>query len=157
MDTITENMEASDKNDEEKDFTALYYNNGINWCDFNRSGQHWRHQICTNWLSIAVLHLRFNGVGSYIPWTHWQEIRSGVQMRNESKWSGQIMNNLREHRTRHELTQEELAKRLGITRQTVIAMEKGNYNPSLELAFKIARVFDVKIEDIFLYTVEAIE
>lgn len=72
-------------------------------------------------------------------------------MRNESKRSVQIMNNLRELRTRDELTQEELAKQLGITRQTVIAMEKGNYNPSLELAFKIARVFDVKIEDIFSY------
>ncbi|MFX0198955.1 MAG: helix-turn-helix transcriptional regulator [Candidatus Hodarchaeota archaeon] len=64
------------------------------------------------------------------------------------------MNTLREHRTRHELTQEELANRLGITRQTVIAMEKGNYNPSLELAFKIAKLFNVKIEDIFLYEVE---
>lgn len=64
------------------------------------------------------------------------------------------MNTLREHRTRHELTQEELANRLGITRQTVIAMEKGNYNPSLELAFKIARIFDVKIEEIFSYEVE---
>lgn len=64
------------------------------------------------------------------------------------------MNTLREYRTRHELTQEELANRLGITRQTVIAMEKGNYNPSLELAFKIAKLFNVKIEDIFLYDVE---
>jgi len=67
------------------------------------------------------------------------------------------MNNLRKLRTRDELTQEELAKQLGITRQTVIALEKGNYNPSLELAFKIARLFNVKIEDIFLYTVEVIE
>ncbi|MFQ6126289.1 MAG: helix-turn-helix transcriptional regulator [Candidatus Heimdallarchaeota archaeon] len=64
------------------------------------------------------------------------------------------MNTLREHRTRHELTQEELANRLGITRQTVIAMEKGNYNPSLELAFKIAKIFDVQIEEIFSYEVE---
>lgn len=48
-------------------------------------------------------------------------------------------------------TQEGLAKRLGITRQTIISMEKGAYNPSLELAFKIAREFRLAIEDIFDY------
>jgi len=46
-------------------------------------------------------------------------------------------------------TQEGLAKRLGVTRQTIISMEKGSYNPSLTLAFKLANLFDVKIEDIF--------
>ena len=48
-------------------------------------------------------------------------------------------------------TQEGLANRLGITRQTIISMEKGTYNPSLELAFKIALSFGTKIEDIFEY------
>ena len=48
-------------------------------------------------------------------------------------------------------TQESLAKRLGVTRQTIISMEKGTYNPSLELAFKIALSFGTKIEDIFEY------
>jgi putative transcriptional regulator len=48
-------------------------------------------------------------------------------------------------------TQEGLAKRLGVTRQTIISMEKGTYNPSLELAFKLANLFGVKIEDIFEY------
>ena len=48
-------------------------------------------------------------------------------------------------------TQEGLAKRLGVTRQTIISMEKGKYNPSLELAFKIAREFELIIEDIFEY------
>jgi len=46
-------------------------------------------------------------------------------------------------------TQEGLAKRLGVTRQTIISMEKGTYNPSLALAFKLANMFGVKIEDIF--------
>jgi len=46
-------------------------------------------------------------------------------------------------------TQEGLAKRLGVTRQTIISMEKGSYNPTLALAFKLANLFDVKIEDIF--------
>jgi putative transcriptional regulator len=49
------------------------------------------------------------------------------------------------------LTQEDLANTVGVTRQTVIAMEKGKYNPSLELAFKIARYFKVNIENIFIY------
>jgi putative transcriptional regulator len=48
-------------------------------------------------------------------------------------------------------TQEGLAKRLGVTRQTIISMEKGIYNPSLVLAFKIAHEFGMAIEDIFEY------
>ena len=51
----------------------------------------------------------------------------------------------------HDLTQEDLAQAIGITRQTVIAIEKGKYNPSLELAFKIARYFKVTIEKVFIY------
>ncbi|MHA1954856.1 MAG: helix-turn-helix transcriptional regulator [Candidatus Heimdallarchaeaceae archaeon] len=48
-------------------------------------------------------------------------------------------------------TQEEIAKIVGVSRQTIIAIEKGRYNPSLLLAFKIAQVFDLKIEEIFAY------
>ncbi|MHA2063353.1 MAG: helix-turn-helix transcriptional regulator [Candidatus Thorarchaeota archaeon] len=48
-------------------------------------------------------------------------------------------------------TQEGLARRLGVTRQTVISMEKGTYNPTLLLAFKLARAFEMKIEEIFDY------
>jgi len=62
-----------------------------------------------------------------------------------------VKNKLREFREASRLTQEELAKILGVTRQTIIAIEKGKYDPSLRLAFKIARVFGVKIEDIFIY------
>ncbi|WP_461864763.1 helix-turn-helix transcriptional regulator [Thermococcus sp.] len=62
-----------------------------------------------------------------------------------------MKNRLRELREWKGLTQEELAKALGVTRQTVIAIEKGRYDPSLRLAFKIARFFGVKIEDIFIY------
>nr|WP_240912175.1 MULTISPECIES: helix-turn-helix transcriptional regulator [unclassified Thermococcus] len=58
---------------------------------------------------------------------------------------------MRELREARGLTQEELAKILGVTRQTIIAIEKGKYDPSLKLAFKIARFFGVKIEDIFIY------
>lgn len=50
-----------------------------------------------------------------------------------------------------DLTQEALAKEIGVARQTVIAIEKGNYNPSLELAFKIAKFFDTTVEEVFIY------
>ena len=58
---------------------------------------------------------------------------------------------LKVYRAMYNLTQEELAKKLGVTRQTIIAIEKGKYDPSLELAFRIAKFFGVKIEDIFIY------
>ena len=58
---------------------------------------------------------------------------------------------LKVHRAMKDITQEELAKAIGVTRQTIIAIEKGDYNPSLELAFKIARYFGAGIEDIFIY------
>ena len=58
---------------------------------------------------------------------------------------------LKVFRAMRDLTQEALAKEIGVTRQTVIAIEKGKYNPSLELAFKLARYFDVRIENIFIY------
>lgn len=49
------------------------------------------------------------------------------------------------------MTQQELANRIGVTRQTVIAIESGKYCPSLPLAFRIAKEFDRKIEEVFLY------
>ena len=58
---------------------------------------------------------------------------------------------LKVYRAMHDLTQEDLAREIGITRQTIIAIERGKYNPSLELAFRIARYFEVSIEDIFVY------
>jgi putative transcriptional regulator len=50
-----------------------------------------------------------------------------------------------------EMTQAELARRLGLTRQTVIAIEQGRYSPSLEVAFQIARIFQVPLDDVFQY------
>jgi len=51
----------------------------------------------------------------------------------------------------HDLTQDALAHELGVTRQTILAIEKGKYDPSLDLAFKIARYFKVSIEDVFTF------
>jgi len=50
-----------------------------------------------------------------------------------------------------EMTQAELAARVGVTRQTIIAIEQGRYSPSLEMAFQIARAFAVQLDDVFLY------
>ena len=52
---------------------------------------------------------------------------------------------------RGEMTQADLAARIGVTRQTVIAIEQGRYSPSLEMAFQIARVFRVPLDDVFHY------
>ncbi len=64
----------------------------------------------------------------------------------------QVTNDIRVLRFTHgEMTQAELADRIGVTRQTVIAIEQGKYSPSLELAFQIARVFGVPLDDVFHY------
>lgn len=60
-----------------------------------------------------------------------------------------MKNNLKVQRAMHNLTQEELAEKIGVTRQTVIAIESNKYLPSLGLAFKIANLFKVSVEDIF--------
>ena len=63
-----------------------------------------------------------------------------------------VSNSIRALRFAHgEMTQADLAERIGVTRQTVIAIEQGRYSPSLETAFLIARVFDVPIDDVFRY------
>ena len=61
-----------------------------------------------------------------------------------------IRNDIRLMRFTHgEMTQQELADRVGATRQTIIAIEQAKYAPSLDLAFRIARVFDLDVEDVF--------
>ena len=63
-----------------------------------------------------------------------------------------IRNNIRRLRfNADEMTQAELAEKIGVTRQTLLAIEAAKYSPSLELAFKIARVFDVPLEKVFQY------
>ena len=60
-----------------------------------------------------------------------------------------MINHLEELRKQRGIRQEDLAQALGVSRQTVISLEKGKYNPSLVLAFKLARYFNLSIEDIF--------
>jgi putative transcriptional regulator len=66
--------------------------------------------------------------------------------------STRITNDIRRLRfASGELTQADLAARVGVTRQTIIAIEQGRYSPSLEVAFQIARFFDVPLDDVFHY------
>jgi putative transcriptional regulator len=65
-----------------------------------------------------------------------------------------MKNKIKVFRAMHDLTQEDLAKKIGVTRQTILAIEKGKYVPSLDLAFKISRHFNVNIEEVFIYSEE---
>ena len=68
---------------------------------------------------------------------------------------GQINNNIRALRFHNgEMTQQQLAKEVGVARQTIIALEQGKYSPSLELAFRIALAFDVPIGEVFSYEIK---
>ncbi len=61
-----------------------------------------------------------------------------------------ISNNIRKLRFNHnEMTQQQLAEKAGVTRQTIVALEQGKYSPSLELAFRIALVFNTPLEEVF--------
>jgi putative transcriptional regulator len=66
--------------------------------------------------------------------------------------STRVTNSIRALRADHgDMTQADLAERIGVTRQTVIAIEQGRYSPSLEMAFQIARAFGVPLDDVFQY------
>lgn len=60
-------------------------------------------------------------------------------------------NRIKEYRARFDLTQEDLAKKVNVRRETIVFLEKNKYNPSLKLAHDIAKEFDAKIEEIFLF------
>ena len=63
-----------------------------------------------------------------------------------------LENRLKEHRARLGLNQTELGKKSGVSRQTISLIERGDYSPSVTLALKLAKIFDVKVEDIFSYS-----
>jgi putative transcriptional regulator len=62
-----------------------------------------------------------------------------------------MKNKIKVFRAMNDMTQEDLAQAIGVTRQTILAIEKGKYVPSLDLAFRIARKFNVTVEDVFQY------
>jgi putative transcriptional regulator len=62
-----------------------------------------------------------------------------------------VNNRIKEFRARLNLTQEDLAKKVNVRRETIVFLEKNKYNPSLKLAYDISKVFNVKIEEIFIF------
>jgi putative transcriptional regulator len=67
---------------------------------------------------------------------------------------GLMKNRIKELRANKDLTQDQLAEQLEVSRQTIISLERERYNPSIILAFKLAQIFNCKIEDIFIYEEE---
>jgi putative transcriptional regulator len=62
-----------------------------------------------------------------------------------------MYNRIKELRARFNLTQDELAKKVGVRRETIVFLERGKYNPSLKLAYDISVMFECKIEDVFIF------
>jgi len=60
-------------------------------------------------------------------------------------------NRIKEYRARYSLTQDDLAKKVNVRRETIVFLEKNKYNPSLRLAYDIASTFSAKIEDVFIF------
>jgi DNA-binding XRE family transcriptional regulator len=65
-----------------------------------------------------------------------------------------IITSIREYRAKKNMTQENLAKLVGVRRETIVHLENGRYNPSLKLAFDIAKALDATVEDLFSFTDE---
>lgn len=63
-------------------------------------------------------------------------------------------NRIKELRARDNLTQQDLAKMVDVRRETIVFLEKGKYNPSLKLAYDISRVFNLRIEEVFIFDQE---
>lgn len=85
--------------------------------------------------------------------TDYTKIKDGKRTLHQAR-RATVKNRLEALRKERGLRQEELARVLEVSRQTISSLEKGRYNPSIVLAFKIARYFDLSIEDIFIYEEE---
>ena len=62
-----------------------------------------------------------------------------------------MKNRIKEFRAKYNLTQEDLGKKVGVRRETIVFLEKGKYNPSLKLAYDIAKVFEIKVDELFIF------
>jgi putative transcriptional regulator len=62
-----------------------------------------------------------------------------------------MTNRIKELRARNDLTQSDLARKVGVRRETIVFLEKDKYNPSLKLAYDIAKVFEMRIEEVFIF------
>ena len=67
-----------------------------------------------------------------------------------------MQNRIKELRAKHHLTQQQLAEKVGVRRETIVSLEMGKYNPSLKLAWQIAQLFQCPIEEVFLFDEERV-
>ncbi len=79
---------------------------------------------------------------------YFLKAKKQMQYKGDERWK-MIKNRIKEYRAKYDMKQEDLAKLVGVRRETIGNLEKGRYNPSLVLAWNIAKVFNVLIEDIF--------
>ena len=79
---------------------------------------------------------------------YFLKAKKQMQYKGDERWK-MIKNRIKEYRAKYDMKQEDLAKLVGVRRETIGNLEKGRYNPSLVLAWNIAKVFNVSIEDIF--------
>ena len=81
-------------------------------------------------------------------------MRKQATMKKSLVFFGNLNNRIKELRKQKKITQDELAKAVEVTRQTIISLENGKYNASLQLAYKISRYFGTNIEDVFIFEEE---
>jgi len=72
-------------------------------------------------------------------------------LNNKSTESGIVQTRIKEYRTRFSMTQDDLAKKVGVRRETIVFLEQGKYNPSLKLAHDAAQALHAKIDDLFIF------
>jgi putative transcriptional regulator len=72
-------------------------------------------------------------------------------LNNKSMESGIVQTRIKESRTRFSMTQDDLAKKVGVRRETIVFLEQGKYNPSLKLAHDVAQTLHAKIDDLFIF------
>lgn len=80
--------------------------------------------------------------------------KKSCQIKKESRKDMPLYNHLKEYRAKINVNQQEMGKLVGVSRQTISQIERGDYSPSVTLALKIAGVFGVSVEDIFVYEEE---
>lgn len=109
------------------------------------------HQNASRKIIIIVInHVNFLHIHRIL----MKSFRTASGRGNSNKEGDNLENRIKEYRKQQKITQDDLARAVRVTRQTIISLENGKYNASLQLAYKIAKYFDVAIEDIFIFEEE---
>lgn len=103
-------------------------------------------KVLTNKLVIYIISVKLSCQKDY-------ESLQYVKVSRQRRFNVQLKNNLKMYRAREDINQQEMGKKVGVSRQTISAIERGDYSPSVTLALEIANFFEVAVEEIF-YLVE---